>query len=103
MYLVDEEHIVGLERGEDAGQVAGAVEHRTTGEFETHAQFVGNDVAQCGLAQSWRTVEQGMVEGFATVFGSLHKHLQVLHHALLTTEVAEVEGAQSVLEVFLRW
>ena len=101
MYLVDEEHVVGLQRSEDAGQVTGLVEHRAAGQFEAHAQLVGDDVAQRGLAQTGRAVQQGVVEGFATVFGGLYKHLQILHHFLLTGEVGEAERTERILKVFL--
>ena len=43
VYLVNEEHIVGLERGQDAGQVAGLVEDGSGGNLEAHAQLVGDD------------------------------------------------------------
>ena len=101
MYLVDEEHVARLERGEYAGQVARLVEHGAAGELEAHAQLVGNDVAQCGLAQAGRTVQQGVVERLATVFGGLNEDLQVLHHLLLTAEVAEAERTERVLKLLL--
>lgn len=46
-------------------------------------------------------MQQGMVERLSTVFGSLHEHLQVLHHLLLSAEVTEREGTQGVLKFFL--
>ena len=101
MNLVDEEHVARFQRGQYAGQVAGLVEYGATGNLEAHAQLVGNDVAQCGLAKSRGAVQQGMVERFATVLGSLDKHFEVLHHLLLTAEVAEAQWAQRVLEVLL--
>ena len=42
-----------------------------------------------------------MVEGLATVLSRLDEHLQVLHHLLLSAEVAETQRAQGVLKVFL--
>ena len=101
MYLVDEEHVVGLKTGEDACQVAGLVEHRAAGDFEAHTQFVGNDVAERGLAQSGRTVQQRVVEGFAAVAGSLNKHLKIIYHMALSAEVGEAQGAQGVFKLFL--
>jgi hypothetical protein len=46
-------------------------------------------------------MEQGVVEGLATIFGSLDEHLEILYDLLLSTEVAETQGAQGVLKVFL--
>ena len=101
MDLIDKEHIVLLQRGEDACQIARLVEHRAAGELEAHAEFVGDDVGKRGLSQSGRTMEQGVVEGLATIFGSLDEHLEILYDLLLSTEVAETQGAQGVLKVFL--
>ena len=99
VYLVDEQHIARLERCKYAGQIAGLIEHRTAGELESHAQLVGNDIAQSGLSQSRRTVQQRMVERLAAIFGSLDKHFKVLHHLLLTAEVGEAQRTQCVLEL----
>lgn len=92
VYLVYEQDVVGLQGGEYACQVAGLVQHGAGGEFEPHAQFVGYDVAQGGLAQSGRTVQQCVVEGLASVFGRLHKDAEVFHYLLLSAEVAELQG-----------
>ena len=48
--LVDEEHVARFERCEYASEVARLVEHGSACYLESHAKFVGNDVAQCGLA-----------------------------------------------------
>ena len=89
VYLVDEEHVVGLQRCQYAGEVARFVEHRTARYLESHSQFVGNDVAERRLSQSWRSVQQRVVERFAAVFRRLYEHLQVFHHLLLSAEVTE--------------
>ena len=46
-------------------------------------------------------MEQGVVERLAAVLGRLDEHFQVFHHLLLPTEVAELQGAQGVLELAL--
>ena len=101
MNLVDEEHVARLERREYAGQVAGLVEHRAARELEAHAQFVGYDIAQSGLAQSGRPVQERVVERFTAILGGLDKHLEVFHHLHLSAEIGEAQGAQSVLEIAL--
>ena len=100
VYLVDEEHVVGFQRRQNARQVARFVEDGPAGDLESHAQFVGDDVAQRRLAQSRRPVEQGVVERFAAILGRFHEHLQVFHHLGLAVEVGEAQGSQRVLEVF---
>ena len=99
MYLVDEEHVARLQRGEYAGQVARLVEHGAAGDLEAHAQLVGDDVGQRGLTQSRRAVQQRVVEGLAAVLGSLDEDAQVVNDADLTGEVLKAQGAQGLLEV----
>lgn len=45
-------------------------------------------------------MQQGMVERLSTVFGSLHENLQVLHHLLLSAEVAEERGRKAFSNSF---
>ena len=52
--LVDEEHAAGLERGEQRGDVALALERRTGGLHEARAQLLGHDLGQRRLAQPGR-------------------------------------------------
>ena len=101
VYLIDEEHIVWLERGEDACQVAGLVEHGAARELEAYAQLVGDDVGEGCLAQSGRAVQEGVVEGFAAILGSLHEDAQVIDDLLLTAEVVELQRTEGILEVLL--
>ena len=77
VYLVYEEYVVRLQRGEDAREVTGLVEHRPAGELETHTEFIGYDVGQRGLAEAGWAVEQGVVERLTTVFCCLDEHFQV--------------------------
>ena len=101
VYLIDKQHVVLLKRCQYSSQIAGLVEHGAAGYLESHAQLVRDDVRQGGLSQSWRSVQQCVVKRFATVFGCLYKHFQVLNHLFLSAEVAETQRAQSVLKVFL--
>ena len=93
VYLVDEQHVAWLERGENTSQVARLIEHWAGGNLKAYAEFVGDDVRQGGLTKSWRAVKQRVVERFATIFCSLNKHLEVLYNALLTAEVMELQRA----------
>ena len=44
-------------------------------------------------------MQQGVVQRFAAVFGSLDKDAEVLHHLVLSGKVCEVERTQRLLEV----
>jgi hypothetical protein len=46
-------------------------------------------------------MQQNVVQWFTTIFGSLDKHLQILHHLLLTAKVVEGQWAQGILEFLL--
>ena len=46
-------------------------------------------------------MQQGMVERFATEFGGLDEHLEILHHLLLPTEIVEAQRSQRILEILL--
>ena len=46
-------------------------------------------------------MQQGMVEGFASLSGGLHENAQVVNHLLLSSKTVEQVGAQGVFEVFL--
>ena len=96
--LVDEQHVVGLQGGEQSRQVAGLVEHRAGSEFETHPQLVGDDIGKRRLAQPRRTVQQGVVERFAATAGGFHKNAQIVDNLGLTGEIVERKRAQGVFK-----
>ena len=43
-------------------------------------------------------MQEGMVERFATILGSLYKDFEIIHHAILSAEVGELQWAQCLLE-----
>ena len=99
MNLVDEKHVVFIEGSEDAGKVAGLVEHRARSNLEAYAEFVGYDVAESGFPQSRRTVEQGVVERLATEPCSGNENAEVLDDFLLTCEIVEFHRSEGTLKV----
>ena len=101
--LIDKKHIVGLKACEDSRKVAWLVEHGARGDFKSHAKFVCHNVGKSGFAQSWRAVEQQVVERLAAHFGGLHKNFQVLKNTRLSVEVVERERPQLVFVLFVRY
>ena len=97
--LVDEKHVVLLQRSQYAGQIARLVEHGARCHFEAHSEFVGHDGRQCSLAQAGRAVEQQMVESFAAHAGSRHEYLEIGHNAVLTGKCVEMRRAKSLLYI----
>ena len=97
--LVDEEHIVLLERGEQSRQVARLVEHGAAGHFKSHSHLVGNNARQSGLSQSWRSIEQRVVECLASLSCSSDKDLEIVDDAFLPGKVAKPRRPQSLLKI----
>ena len=101
--LVDEEHFAVDQVGQDRGQVARLLQHRAGGGPDRRAELVGDHVGERGLAEPGRTVEQHVIERFATLAGRGNRHLQVLAHAVLPDVLVERARPQAgfVLRVFV--
>ena len=69
MDLVHEEHRPRLERGEERGDVALALERRARRLDERDLEFGGHDLRQRGLAEPGRAGEQDVVERLAAAGG----------------------------------
>ena len=69
--LVDEEDRARLERGQERGDVALALERGAGGLHERHVQLARDDVGERGLAQAGRPREQHVVERLAAPAGGL--------------------------------
>ena len=96
--LVDEEDVPLLQIGQDAREIAGALDLRTTGGMEFRAHRGGDDVGQRRLAESRRTAEQHMVERVAALLRGLDHQHEPLLDALLTGEFTEVRRTQRHIE-----
>ena len=97
--FVDKQYVVFFQGCEDAGKVAGLVEHRAGGDFKSHSEFVGHDAGEGGLAQSGRAVEEDMVEGFVAHTSGGHKYAKVFHNLFLPAERLKRAGAERFFEV----
>src|SRR5712692_1903520 len=78
MDLVEEKDLAGLERGEDGGQIALALEQRPGAGLDGHTQFVREDLRERRLTQARRPVEQDVVECLATAARRLDGNGNVL-------------------------
>ena len=100
MDLIDEKYIVALQVGQESGQVFGLFQHRAAGLAQVHAQLGGDDVAQCGLAQTGRAKEQHMVQRLFAHFGGTDENLQLLAHLDLADIFVQQLGAQGAFNGF---
>ena len=92
--LVDEQHLVRLQVGQHAGQVAGLLDHRAGGGADRHAHLVADDVGERRLAEPGRAVEQHVIERLAAAARGRDRHLQVVADAVLADVLVERARAQ---------
>ena len=78
MHLIDEEHVVRLQIGEQRGKVAGALDNRSRGLAQTHAKLVGDDMREGCFAETRRTKNQHVVKSFATLAGRVDEDVHLL-------------------------
>jgi hypothetical protein len=60
--LVDEQHLVGREVGDDADQDRRLLDRRTGGRPHRHTHLVADDEGERCLAEPWRAVQQHVIE-----------------------------------------
>ena len=99
--LVHEEHRAGLERGQQRGDVALALERGPGRLDEGHVELVGQDLRQRGLAQARRPGQQDVVERLAAPARGREGDLELGPHRLLPDELVERGRAQGALELVL--
>jgi hypothetical protein len=68
---------------------------------EAHAQFLGDDLGERGLAEPRRPVQQHVVERFAARLRRLDEHPQILADLFLADEFVECERADMPLRPVL--
>ena len=73
MDLVHKQDAALAHIGEQAGQIAGALDDRARGVGDLDAELVTEDRRQRGLAQPWRAVEQDVVQRLAAALGGLEE------------------------------
>ena len=100
MDLVDEQHVVGFEVGEQRREIAGPLQHRSGGLPQVDAHLARDDVRQRGLAQPGRAEQQHVVEGFGAVSRGLDEDLQLAADFFLADVFVELLGTQRPLDRF---
>ena len=96
--LVDEEHVPGLEAGEQRGHVARALQHRARGLAQPDAHLPGDDVGEGGLAEARRTEHQQVVQGLAPPACGLDEDGELLPDRRLTHEVLQAQGPHGAVQ-----
>lgn len=95
MDLVDEQHIVRFEVGEQRRQIPRFLQHRAGGGLDIDPHLVGDDVGEGGLAQTRWTEDQQVIERFTPLTGRFDKDLHLFADGILTGVVSQLLGADS--------
>src|SRR5206468_2894528 len=99
--LVDEEDAAGLERGEERGDVALALERRPRGLHERDVELGRDDLRERGLAETGRAGEEDVVERLAAGLGRLDEDTELVLDRGLADEVREPPRAQRAVELLV--
>ena len=87
--LVDEEHVAGVEVGQDRRQVARTRQHRARGGAEAYPELARHDLRERGLAEAGRAVEERVVHRLAAAAGALDEDGEVGARRLLADELVQ--------------
>ena len=101
MDLVDEQHVAGLQIGQQRREIAGARDHRAGGGAEADAELAGDDLGQRRLAEARRPEEQHMVEGLAAGAGGGDEDLEIGAQLLLADEFLDRLGPERGVDAVL--
>ena len=101
MDLVDEQHIIGFEIGQQRGKIAGALQHRAGSVAQIHAHLARDDLRQRGLAQAGRAEQQHMVERLLAPLGRFDEYLQLPADLFLADIFIKLPGTQRTLQRLL--
>jgi hypothetical protein len=99
--LVDEEHLPGLEVGEDRREIAGLLEHRTGRRSHGDAELVRDHVRERRLAEAGRAVQQHVIERLAALPRGSDRHVEVLANVVLPDVLVERAGPEPCLVLTL--
>ena len=98
MDLVDEEHIVRLQVGEQGSEIAGLLQHRARGGLDVDPHLVGDDVGQRGLAKAGRPEDQQMIEGLSALAGGLDEDLHLIADVILSGVIGQLSGPDGPID-----
>jgi len=100
--LIDEQHVILFQVGQDSGQIAGPFDCRPGGDADVDAKLVGDDMRQGSLAQAGRAVQQGMIQRFLALLGRIDQDGQVFDDLLLPDNFVQVVWAQGGIAAIIR-
>ena len=87
--------------GQQRREIAGALQHRAGGVAQVHAELVGDDMGERGLAEPGRTEDERVVERLAAAPGRLDEHRHLLAHPRLADVIGQRAGPHRALQRLL--
>ena len=99
--FVDKQHVAAGKVGQQAGQIARALDGRAAGHADVLPHLAGDDARERRLAQTRRAVEQNVVERIPSLPGGLNIDVQAVLHRLLPDVFAQGFGAEAALLIVL--
>ena len=99
--FVDKQHVAAGKVGQQAGQIARALDGRAAGHADVLPHLAGDDARERRLAQTRRAVEQNVVERIPPLPGGLNVDVQAVLHRLLPDVFAQGFGAEAALLIVL--
>src|SRR5947208_2956891 len=99
MDFIDEKDLAFADVAEDAGEVELLLQDGSRGLIDGCAEFLGDDVCECGFAESRRAIKQYVIERLTAAVGSLNRDGQVLFEFGLTGEIRQPGGPQTYFEL----
>jgi len=107
--FVDEEHFATFEGGEKTGEVTGFEDGGSAAAFGFDAHGVGEDIGECGFAETGGAAEEDVFEDVVALAGGVDHEFELVAYFALTTELLECTWAQGEVEgwdrgeSFLKW
>ena len=98
MNLIQEEHLLLTQVGEDGCQIALDLQRGSAGLLETDAKLVRDDGGKGRLSESGRTEEQHMIKRLTTALCRFQSDGELLLRLGLADELAQLRGPQLQLE-----
>ena len=97
MNLIDEEHIMILQIGQQRGKIALTLNRGCRGLAKVRPHLVRYDAGERRLSKPWRTVEKNVIKRFPARQCGLNKLGQIILYFVLPNVLAETARAQTVL------
>ena len=95
--LVDEQHLTGIKRTENRGEIAGVLDRRPGSDANRHFELVGHDHGQRGLAQTGWAGEQDMIGRHVPLARGVEEQLKLGFEPGLADESPEDMRAQFLI------